>query len=235
MDIGLNIKKIRENRNMTRKELANLVGISEVSIKKYELNERKPKYENLEKLAKALRVPLIKLDNKKSLTYELIYQLYEILNTNIDNIENETGIAKSSIEEILQNPIRNLSINEQRNLLKFFYTLNEAACINFCNIHSFDGDIAQTRLIMEFLYPADKNINNLSATVDSEFNTDLFEDVIKNRIFHTSNYFKVKLKDSDVIDILHQVDNIISFEIYKKANLNQESKSQIKDLSQSNT
>lgn len=62
MDIGKNIKYYRQNLNLTQKELANKSGLSEISIRKYENNDRKPKYENLKKIAIALNISPTDID-----------------------------------------------------------------------------------------------------------------------------------------------------------------------------
>lgn len=50
------IKKLREKRQLTQKQLAELSGISESALRSYELGDRKPKKEILERIAMALRV-----------------------------------------------------------------------------------------------------------------------------------------------------------------------------------
>ena len=50
------IKKLREKRQLTQKQLASLSGISESALRSYELGDRKPKKEVLERIAMALRV-----------------------------------------------------------------------------------------------------------------------------------------------------------------------------------
>lgn len=50
------IKKLREKRQLTQKQLAALSGISVSALHSYELGNRKPKKEVLEHIAKALRV-----------------------------------------------------------------------------------------------------------------------------------------------------------------------------------
>lgn len=50
------IKKLREKRQLTQKQLAELSCISESALRSYELGDRKPKNEVLEHIAKALRV-----------------------------------------------------------------------------------------------------------------------------------------------------------------------------------
>ena len=50
------IKKLREKRQLTQKQLTELSGISESALRRYELGDRKPKKEVLENIATALRV-----------------------------------------------------------------------------------------------------------------------------------------------------------------------------------
>ena len=55
--LGKSIRKIRMRRNMTQRELANAIdGISEPALRSYELGERCPKQNTLERIAKALDV-----------------------------------------------------------------------------------------------------------------------------------------------------------------------------------
>lgn len=55
---GENIRKIRESKGMSRKELADRLGITESSVGRYEKNQREPKHEVLIKIAEALEVPI---------------------------------------------------------------------------------------------------------------------------------------------------------------------------------
>lgn len=50
------IKNLREKRQLTQKQLAELSGVSESAMRSYELGDRKPKKEVLERIAIALRV-----------------------------------------------------------------------------------------------------------------------------------------------------------------------------------
>lgn len=55
--LGKSIRKIRMRRNMTQRGLANTIdGISEPALRSYELGERCPKQNTLERIAKALDV-----------------------------------------------------------------------------------------------------------------------------------------------------------------------------------
>ena len=54
MALSKQLKKMRQARNLTRKQLADLSGVSETAIKKYERGERQARTEQLIKLAKTL-------------------------------------------------------------------------------------------------------------------------------------------------------------------------------------
>jgi len=58
MNLGENIKKIRIEKNLKQKDLAEKSHISSVSIGKYERGDRIPSAENLKKIADALVVPI---------------------------------------------------------------------------------------------------------------------------------------------------------------------------------
>ena len=61
--VGEKIKEIRKKRGFSQKELGELSGTSETTIKQYELGKRQPRIEQLKGIAKALNIPLIILIN----------------------------------------------------------------------------------------------------------------------------------------------------------------------------
>ena len=56
MNIGENIRKIRKDKNISRKELANRIGYSVYAIEKYEQGQRNPSINALIDISKALNV-----------------------------------------------------------------------------------------------------------------------------------------------------------------------------------
>lgn len=56
MTIGESIKKIRKKKGITQKELANLTGLAEATIIRYEKNKFKPNLKQMERIAVALNV-----------------------------------------------------------------------------------------------------------------------------------------------------------------------------------
>ncbi|MGI6007307.1 MAG: helix-turn-helix domain-containing protein, partial [Ruminococcus sp.] len=59
--LGEKIKYYRKERGYTQDKLANLSGISKMSIRRYERNERYPTFDAMQKIASALKVSPIKL------------------------------------------------------------------------------------------------------------------------------------------------------------------------------
>ncbi len=56
MEINKKIKKLRKEKGLTQKDFANIINISEMSIRRYESGDRKPSVETLNKIAAALNV-----------------------------------------------------------------------------------------------------------------------------------------------------------------------------------
>lgn len=54
MTTGERIRSIRKSRNLTQKQLGELTGIAEPTIRRYELGKLNPKYETIEKIADKL-------------------------------------------------------------------------------------------------------------------------------------------------------------------------------------
>lgn len=63
MTIGGNIKKYREKKGLTQKELGAALGLAEITIRQYENNKREPKYERLYVIADMLSVSVSDLMN----------------------------------------------------------------------------------------------------------------------------------------------------------------------------
>lgn len=82
------IQLFRKQSGLSQSQLAQKVGISEISIRKYENNERKPKIETLVKIASALNITLSDLldtptvaipDNWITLLLEILHMKFYYL------------------------------------------------------------------------------------------------------------------------------------------------------------
>lgn len=58
MTIGERIKQARKKKGITQKELAEAVGVAEVTIRQYEADKYSPKYDKMVKIAEALNIPV---------------------------------------------------------------------------------------------------------------------------------------------------------------------------------
>lgn len=57
-NFGEMLKFIRKHEGITQKKLSELTGIAEVTIREYEANKYKPKFDKIQLIAKALNVPV---------------------------------------------------------------------------------------------------------------------------------------------------------------------------------
>ena len=57
MTIGERIKEARKAKGLKQKELAEAIGVAEVTLRQYESNKYSPKYDKLKKIAETLNMP----------------------------------------------------------------------------------------------------------------------------------------------------------------------------------
>lgn len=75
--LGKSIRRIRMRRNMTQRELANAAGLRESALRSYELGERSPKQNTLERIAETLDVAPACFDTYGIERYdELVHALF---------------------------------------------------------------------------------------------------------------------------------------------------------------
>lgn len=84
MGFGLNIKKIRTNKGLTQKQLAELLNVATITIQNYESGRREPNYDMLSKLSEVLSVPLVELFIDDTSSNEKIFYNTETQKTTTD-------------------------------------------------------------------------------------------------------------------------------------------------------
>lgn len=94
MTTGQMIKKIRTEKGITQLELANRLGISYVGVSQWETDKRNPKRETLNKIAKALDVPVSVLCGPPSFALE-----YSELSKMWDRASNQAKLARETGDE----------------------------------------------------------------------------------------------------------------------------------------
>lgn len=111
-----NLKKYRQQASLTQNELAQKIGIAEITIKQYEQNLRMPRKEILEKLADffGLETEVLLGEDSKSLYLKgyrfpeeqlIFYDSIENIRRKIDKIENsdERITEAQQLNEYLEN------------------------------------------------------------------------------------------------------------------------------------
>ncbi|MGN0263913.1 MAG: helix-turn-helix domain-containing protein [Oliverpabstia sp.] len=83
------IRNARKESGLTQKELAEKVGLAEITIRQYENNKREPRIETLQKIADVLNIP----------TRDLSAGLLVLRLESIINEFEEKGLAESSDED----------------------------------------------------------------------------------------------------------------------------------------
>lgn len=78
MTVGENIRRIRQERGMTLKQLGEMVGVSEAYIRAYESGRRNPKLKSLEALAQALAVNVEVLTNSDFDGIKAMHRLFQV-------------------------------------------------------------------------------------------------------------------------------------------------------------
>lgn len=95
-NIGENIKKIRKEKGLTQQQLGDLCGMKDAQIRKYESGKFIPKYETMERIAKALNVPTLRLkfdhvDIKKDWDEPIFHKYIESLGYDLYSDTDEDG------------------------------------------------------------------------------------------------------------------------------------------------
>lgn len=114
MTLGEKIKFHRSMKGLTQKQLGDMTGIHEVSIRKYEANKIAPKREQLERIADCLGVPFNEFLNLKISTdsdiLPLLFAIDEVFDIEITSDDNET--FKMNFKE----PMLNYFLRDWRNM-----------------------------------------------------------------------------------------------------------------------
>ena len=79
MTVGEKIKKARQYRNLTQKELGERVGLSDDRIRHYEIDKRTPREDWLSKIAIALDFPIEFFTSRELNTYNDVVQTLNVL------------------------------------------------------------------------------------------------------------------------------------------------------------
>lgn len=122
MNIGNNIKTFRKMKNLTQKQLADMIKVSVVTIQNYENGRREPNMDTLKKISEALNIALsdLLLEEIDSLTNSLKVNIDTLSskNLNYSNAFSSFEKAISSLNEIKTSKTTSDFLNELENFQK---------------------------------------------------------------------------------------------------------------------
>lgn len=102
--VGNRIKRARIFRGYTQKKLADLTGIHEVLIRRYEYGDRNPKPDQLQKIATALDVDIAWLKEPKIITKnDFLFSLFEVEHKWGIELRNENGKIYIAVNDAVIN------------------------------------------------------------------------------------------------------------------------------------
>lgn len=143
MSIGENIKKLRKNKGLSQKQLAEILNLSEITIRRYEKCSNIPTIETLDKIAIALDVPLNELLGTNATTNDIGRKI--TLEQSINDVSHEELAEKTGIDEKHLRVIKSGQINPtQKELNKIANALGLPLSYFIKNLASaFDDEVIQ--------------------------------------------------------------------------------------------
>lgn len=147
--LGYRLKSLRQEKGLTQKEVAKLIGTTDVSIGRYEMNARVPKADILNSLAKLYDV-------------EIDFLLSGVNKEELENETKKSEIVLSKSEQILLDDYRLLNTDGQKEANKRvkeltlipFYKENNVVTLAAHNDHLNDAE--EKEKIMEDFDDMDK-------------------------------------------------------------------------------
>lgn len=225
--IGDKIKESRTALKLTQKELAEKVGLATITIRKYESNQRTPKYKTIQKLALALNV-----SPKNLLPSETHFYTQEIFKFLLDNkvtleqIAEETNIPLDEIKKMYDG-VPGVSWDNYLKLIKHVGTdnpLSQAMMLDAIENELFDKDDKISNSIKKFINGDKLNLEDISAVFqdtdviqDPEDKTFLMNLYSTGAISHTNWNSENELleKMEEAADISHFIENKDKIDIFK--------------------
>ena len=123
MTTGAKIRDARKRKNLTQKQLGDLCGIAEPTIRRYELGKLNPKYETLTRIAEALNVNPLELLDSGSMNYAVEFFRKGFLASKAAINAGETEVSVDGFTFSLEYDKE--AVQNRNNLLSAFDQLND--------------------------------------------------------------------------------------------------------------
>lgn len=222
MDIGENIKELRNKNNLTQEELATKTGLSKNAIWNYENNKRKPNIEILNKIANALGVPINYLvGSKKTITQQAIEMLIKEGFT-IQQIAKEANIPIDDLKNMFNN--NSFNLGTFRKLFKYLGSTDEQMIETLMKdlytncVYNNDGNDPEKNVLKKMFLGETLSLDEVlmnTSEEDKEFLTQMYyagalntNGVIKDTNSPKRNSIKLDIND---LDIMGPIEHLLKF------------------------
>lgn len=149
MNLGENIKKARNKKRLTQKQLALELNVTPITIQNYENNRRKPSIDTIGKIAEILDVDFFELINNIEIEVNTPvtpeFERQEKIDSIVLSVEKHIAIKKwvknTGLDEIFQNVLdNNIDLQNLRNNIEILgnYERDEFKRINDIPLDSFN-------------------------------------------------------------------------------------------------
>ncbi len=144
MTVAENIKRIRKEKGLTQKQLGERCGMSESTLRQYEIGYRNPKLETIQKIAAALHVSPSELDERIDAlrkSHRLIGSMYSEMEKkrlkdgkNFEHtleiynklIKAQMEISDKLAKDLTAEELEKILVTKEQELLSLYLQLNEA-------------------------------------------------------------------------------------------------------------
>lgn len=157
MSIGGNIRYLRKKSGLTQKELAQAVGVNEVTIRSYEGKKYIPKTEVLYKLCQVLECNIREILGEP---LDLASSEIEAIGHNIKKIRTKQGLSESDLAKLTklsESSIKSYENGEKKPSLDTLHTIADALGVYIGNI-----------VVDWSIYPEHKDFDPFSFAVSSD-------------------------------------------------------------------
>lgn len=144
MSIGENIKKIRKARNLTQKQLGNLIDKKEITVRRYEKGDITPPIAVIKNIAEKFDIPIVEIigdDPRSDINKEFVIseaKKYDNFNIGLDKALDELHKRPSEVRKEKQ--VNNEYIDDQEIIYKLLQHYNYKYCDNRYDLSKLDRE-----------------------------------------------------------------------------------------------
>ena len=206
MKLNEMIKLLRNNTNLTQKEMAKKLGVSLSSLQKYEYGDFKPSSDILKKMSEVFKIPvsvILNVDDYTEDERDMIIWDIDIADENKQNLKTN----RENINFILENDLIP-ELNDKKKFLLYY----------MINIKNFSFHIPNDKSTLELYYYDSNNDEEISSLMKTE-RLNLLLDMLDDS-------FELIIKNFSKLTNLNLIEEVI------KKDSNNDNKNNIKDFTE---